>query len=94
MVRVVRGELKLRLECFPAFDYGRIDHKVELKNNGAVFEAGNVALTLHLDIPLAVHGNGIISEFTLKEGEPTYFLIGGAKKEKFGIQGRTRVDRS
>lgn len=79
MVRVVRGELKLRLECFPAFDYGRIDHKVELKNNGAVFEAGNVALTLHLDIPLAVHGNGIISEFTLKEGEPTYFLIGCEK---------------
>ena len=43
MVRVVRGELKFRLECFPAFDYARKDHKVHLRKEGAVFDSGEMA---------------------------------------------------
>ena len=82
MLRVVRGKLKFRLECFPAFDYGREDHKVEIKDNGAVFEAGDLALTLHSDIPLTASGTSVVSEFTLEEGEPTYFLLRGCEKGK------------
>ena len=39
MVRVVRGKLTFRLECFPAFDYARAQHTVRLESEGAVFES-------------------------------------------------------
>ena len=37
VVKVVRGEVQFRLECMPAFNYGRDDHRVSLEAGGAVF---------------------------------------------------------
>lgn len=75
MVRVVRGELKFRLECFPAFDYARRDHKVRLEPEGAVFETDDMALALHSHVSLGIRGSGIVSEFHLRAGESQYFFI-------------------
>ncbi len=77
MVRVVRGELKFRLECFPAMDYGRAKHKVHLQSEGAIFESKQMALALHSVVPLTRYGKGVVSEFTLRAGEAQYFFIKG-----------------
>jgi GH15 family glucan-1,4-alpha-glucosidase len=77
MVRVVRGELKFRLECFPAFDYARKGHKVHLRNDGAVFESDDLALALHSHVSLGIEGAGVTSEFVLRAGEAQYFFIQG-----------------
>jgi len=82
MVRVVRGELTFRLECFPAFDYARKDHKVHLRKEGAVFESGDIALALHSHIDLKTRGSGVISEFVLQAGEAKYFSIKGIEEEE------------
>src|SRR5262245_25801885 len=37
-VRVVRGALPFRLDCVPAFDYARADHRVSMTEDGARFE--------------------------------------------------------
>ena len=36
-VRVVRGTVHFRLECFPAFDYARARHTLKLSRDGALF---------------------------------------------------------
>ncbi|ROP64853.1 glycoside hydrolase family 15 protein [Curtobacterium sp. ZW137] len=48
IVRVVRGEVALRFDLRPAFDYGRAPHTVERTEHGAVFRAGEEQLTVHL----------------------------------------------
>ena len=80
MVRVVRGEVNFRLECFPSFDYGRKDHKVHLQKEGAVFECGDMVLGLHSHVTLGKQNGGVYSEFCLKSGEAQYFFIKGAEE--------------
>ncbi|GAA4445244.1 glycoside hydrolase family 15 protein [Phytohabitans houttuyneae] len=48
LVRVVRGEMRFRVECQPRFDYGRATHETELTPDGAVFRGGDVTLTVHV----------------------------------------------
>jgi GH15 family glucan-1,4-alpha-glucosidase len=47
VVRVVRGQMRLELELFPAFDYGRAAHQLELTENGVVFDSPAGQLTVH-----------------------------------------------
>ena len=63
-IRVVRGEMKFRIEMQPGFDYGRAPHQVELTEGGAVFRSGGTHLTVHrIARPgLSVHDLGIQSE--------------------------------
>jgi len=46
-LRVVRGTMRFVMDIQPAFDYARQPHKVDLFDEGAVFEADGMELTLH-----------------------------------------------
>ena len=45
-VSVVRGTMRFRLLCRPAFDYARASHEVEILPAGAVFRCPSLALGL------------------------------------------------
>ena len=47
MVRCVRGRMQFEVDIVPRFDYGRRPHRVELTDSGAVFRAGDDALTVY-----------------------------------------------
>jgi GH15 family glucan-1,4-alpha-glucosidase len=74
-VRVVRGQLPFRLECRPAFDYARAGHDCHLGERGAMFCGGGVRLGLAAPRPLQRDGDGVVSEFTLAEGENATFVL-------------------
>src|SRR3982751_5787604 len=38
-VEAIRGSVPLRVECYPAFNYGRDPHTVELHKHGALFRS-------------------------------------------------------
>jgi GH15 family glucan-1,4-alpha-glucosidase len=75
-VQCVRGETCVRLECFPAFDYGRSSHRVERYEDGVVFisESG-YRLGLTVGRPFEVRDGGVVSEFTLREEESVAFVL-------------------
>ena len=86
-VNVVRGSMRFRMECFPAFDYGRDTHKVvELADSGAYFvpNSSPTWLQLSANVPLErclppysnPQGEGMVAEFTLQEGQTVAFAIG------------------
>jgi GH15 family glucan-1,4-alpha-glucosidase len=50
-LKVVRGTMRFVIEVKPRFDYGRIHHKLELSDDGAIFAAGGMELTLN---PVAI----------------------------------------
>jgi GH15 family glucan-1,4-alpha-glucosidase len=75
VVRAVRGAVRFRLECQPAFDYARRPHQITLAGRGAVFETPGVRLSLISRFPLARQGSGVATEFLLHPSEPTTFIL-------------------
>src|SRR6516165_367703 len=75
VVRAVRGAVRFRLECQPAFDYARRPHQITLEGRGAVFEAPGMRFSLVSRFPLARQGTGVATEFLLHPGEPSTFIL-------------------
>ena len=46
-IQVVRGSMRFMMEIKPRFDYGRLPHKLEISDEGAVFHADGLELTMH-----------------------------------------------
>src|SRR5579875_3786568 len=89
-LRVVRGTMRFLIEIQPAFDYGRRPHKLDLSENGAVFQADGMGLTLHWAAPPEVslddpgisierRGDGLRATRTLRAGQS-----GGVVLESMG----------
>ena len=75
----VRGTRRMRLECYPAFNYARTSHRVEKTGSGVVFEseAGEqLGLSLPPSCEINVYKGGVISEFDLSAGESICVTLG------------------
>jgi GH15 family glucan-1,4-alpha-glucosidase len=73
--RAVRGAVRFRLECLPAFDFARAAHEVCVLNQGALFHAGSAHLALLSPVPLQREDAGVFAEFVLQEGETATFVL-------------------
>lgn len=74
-VKGVRCSVKFYLECYPAFNYAREQHKTTITSGGAYFEAPSLSLGLVSDIPLKQYDQGVVAEFTLEAGQTAVFVI-------------------
>lgn len=75
IVHSVRGTLPCRLDCSPAYDYARAEHRVVMHPMGAVFEAPAAAFALFSPIPLVRDANGVHADFVLEPGEQAVFTF-------------------
>ena len=77
--RVVRGAMRFKMECRPAFDYARGQHHVTVGKKGAVFAAASAtdaSLSLSTAVPVEeMDRGGVGAEFTLEEGERATFVL-------------------
>ena len=83
-VRVVRGAVRFRLVCQPAFDYARAGHETVMEKGGACFHSPSLSLGLASDVPLARDDAGVTADFTLKEGEVASFILRPVEKDGCG----------
>ena len=74
-VGVVRGTLAFRLECRPAFNYARDEHRTVVSDDGALFHGPNINLGLASRIAMKPEGNGVVAEFVLHEGQSATFIL-------------------
>jgi GH15 family glucan-1,4-alpha-glucosidase len=77
IAKTVRGPVRFCLECRPAFDYARAEHKVELRDEGrtAIFTAPGHWLVLKAPFRLEITGSGVRSEFVLGNNEEAAFAL-------------------
>lgn len=84
-VTVVRGAMRFRLWCQPAFDYGRKTHELVFYGNHVCFVSDTMTLGLVSSLPLTVAGSGVEGEFDLKAGQSLTFFLrylpGGEERE-------------
>lgn len=77
-VHAVRGVMPFRMECFPAFNYARDEHTVELTEKGSCFRhSGGLNLGIRTPLKLRRENDGVTVDFTLQEGERQIFVLGG-----------------
>ncbi|MFQ5881482.1 MAG: glycoside hydrolase family 15 protein [Candidatus Methylomirabilales bacterium] len=74
-VTVVRGAMTFRMECRPAFNYARDEHKTQVTAEGACFYSPGLSLGVATRVPLQQSRNGVSSEFTLHEGQTATFKL-------------------
>ena len=85
-VKVVRGSMKFRMDCFPAFNYARDSHTVEMIPGGARFISPQLSMALSSDIALSMHKNGVTAEIVLDEAQTATFEFHSDKGDgKTGI---------
>lgn len=75
MVKVVRGKIRFRLECHPAFNFGRDDHRVATLQAGAIFRSASLTIGLVSPVPLTTSQGGVEAEFVLEEGQQITFVL-------------------
>jgi GH15 family glucan-1,4-alpha-glucosidase len=94
-VRVVRGTMRFAMDLQPRFDYGRRPHKLDVTENGAVFQSDGMELTVHpvvgpgasvqdLGVTLERDTDGLRWTRTLREGESGGVVLetmGGAPRQ-------------
>ena len=79
-VSALRGTMKFRLECQPAFDYGRGKHTTRIVHGGAHFHTDGLGMTLSSGIRLQHAESGVAAEFTLQEGKTRTFEFCATRK--------------
>jgi GH15 family glucan-1,4-alpha-glucosidase len=82
IVKVVRGVMRFRMECHPAFNYARDNHTTETVSGGVQFHSRHLHLGLASQVALRRVRKGVAAEFTLKEGESTSFSLRGLKAKR------------
>ncbi len=78
-VKTVRGTVSFDVEFSPRFDYGRVDHAVDVNDDHLLFRsrgADGTAVRLRSSIPLTVDGEGAArARFSLGAGETATFVM-------------------
>ena len=74
-VRVLRGSMRFRVKCQPAFNYARAEHRTRIVRDGAHFHAPEMHLCLRSSVRLVHADTGVASEFTLSEGKGRSFEL-------------------
>ncbi|UCF68442.1 MAG: glycoside hydrolase family 15 protein [Acidobacteriota bacterium] len=74
-VSAVRGSLRFRMECCPAFNYARDRHETHITSQGACFHSAALGLGLSTKVPLERFERGVSSDFTLEEGQSETFVL-------------------
>ncbi|HWN93056.1 MAG TPA: trehalase-like domain-containing protein, partial [Verrucomicrobiae bacterium] len=77
-VSVVRGALRFRLDCRPAFDYARATHEAVRRSEGILFHTPALSLWLQGTVPLHVEQGRATAEFELRGGERAVFVLEAA----------------
>ena len=74
-VEAVRGAMRFRMECSPAFNYARDEHRTEISPGGATFHSPELSLGLASFFPLKQRGGGAVAEFELQEDQSAVFVL-------------------
>jgi GH15 family glucan-1,4-alpha-glucosidase len=75
-IEVVRGSVRFRLSCKPAFDYARVPHRLIVDGNLATFLAGDKMCELRSPmVELVADGESATAELVLARGERASFVL-------------------
>ena len=82
-VRGIHGNVRMRMECYPAFNYARDPHRTFIVDEGASFHSPGLSLGLASTIPLERDERGARAAFEVREEDHTaVFVLHKVEKEE------------
>ena len=75
VARAIRGAVRFRLECAPAFNFARTPHRVARITGGVLFETDADRMVLLGPGPWELEDGKAIAQFTLQPGETAEFAL-------------------
>lgn len=75
IARAVRGDVRFRLECAPAFNYARTPHHAKLVDGGVFFQSEGDHIVLLGPGPWQIDEGKAIAEFTLQPNQTAEFAL-------------------
>jgi len=77
----IHGRVRMKVECYPAFNYARDRHETSVSDKGASFHAVGLSMGLASTIPLSKNDGGAFAEFEIgEEGEMAVFVLHKVEK--------------
>jgi len=74
-VKGIHGRVKMKMECFPAFNYGRDRHEVNISERGVAFISEDLIMGLSSSLPLNREGDRACVEFFLEQDGSAVFVL-------------------
>ena len=74
-VRGIHGNMRLRMECYPAFNYARDKHETYVSERGASFLTPGLSMALGSTIPLQTDQKGSFAEFEISEEQDSIVFV-------------------
>jgi len=81
-VKMVRGEMTIRMECNPAFNYARDEHNIEISENGAAFTSDTFSFSLATTTPLQAENGAAIAEMQMQQGDTAVFVLSEMQEDE------------
>ena len=84
-VKVVRGQVRLRMVCAPRFNYGRTGHRVEQQGKNVLFVSKgkeHTAVRLWSSVAIKISNGDAGAEFKLRAGQTASFVLEEASPGK------------
>jgi GH15 family glucan-1,4-alpha-glucosidase len=84
-LRVIKGDIAIRLRCAPRFDYARSSHTVTADGDRFLFQPqtqGLQPMSLRATVPLAIDGADVTGDFTLGRNQTATFIFGGVPEDE------------
>jgi GH15 family glucan-1,4-alpha-glucosidase len=77
IARAIRGPVRFRMQCRPAFDYARVPHEIRLNvdEGSAVFACPQERFVLKSSRPVERDATAVTADFTLESGEQAVFAL-------------------
>jgi GH15 family glucan-1,4-alpha-glucosidase len=82
--KTVRGEIRYRMVCAPAFDYARASHTIDQNDGHIIFTSegpDETRLRLITSQPIQIVDDQVVAEFTLSAGQSAYFILANANAD-------------
>ena len=86
LIRMVRGNAKVRMNCAPRPDYARAVPAVTVDGRRATYDwRDGETFALTATVPLHLAGNEVVSEFELHSGQRAAFVFGPSAASEHGL---------
>ncbi len=77
----IHGRVRMKVECYPAFNYALDKHETSVSQKGASFHTEGLSMGLASTIPLSKNDKGALAEFEIgEEGETAVFVLHKVEK--------------
>jgi GH15 family glucan-1,4-alpha-glucosidase len=88
-IRGINGQVKMHMECLPAFNYARDSHTIKISEGRATFISSGASMDLESTVPLEQSGHMASAGFTVGQDDAVIFIL---QKSPEGTKSEGSID--